>query len=54
MTTIEELIETIMALQSIAEGALELAEEYSGGESETATALRDWLDGVMKAHHAND
>jgi glutamate mutase epsilon subunit len=54
MTTIEQLIETINALESIAEGALELVDEYSGGDSETATALREWLDGVMKDHHAND
>jgi hypothetical protein len=54
MTTIEELIETIKALESIAEGALELAEEYSGGESDTAASLREWLDMVMEAHHAND
>lgn len=54
MTTIEKLISTIEQLESVAKQALELAEEYSGGDSETATALRDWLDGVMKDHHAND
>jgi hypothetical protein len=54
MTTIEQLIETINALESIAEGALELAYEYSGGESETCDALREWLDGVMKDYHTNN
>jgi hypothetical protein len=54
MTTIEQLIETIKSLHSIAEQALDLVDDYSGGESETADELRDYLDGVMKAHHAND
>jgi hypothetical protein len=54
MTTIEQLIETIKSLHSIAEQALDLVDDYSGGDSETATALREWLDGVMKDHHAND
>lgn len=54
MTTIEELIETIKSLHSIAEQALDLVDDYSGGESGTAASLREWLDGVMKAHHAND
>ena len=34
MTTIEELINTIEQLKDIAQQALELAEAYSGGESE--------------------
>jgi hypothetical protein len=65
MTTIEQLIETIKSLHSIAEQALDLVDDSSGAiftyhpktgriQSETADELRDYLDGVMKAHHAND
>jgi hypothetical protein len=54
MTTIEKLLETISALESIAAGAIELAEEYSGGESESAAGLREWFDAVMLDHHADD
>lgn len=54
MTTIEQLIETIMQLKSVAEQAIELANEYSGGESEMADQLQDALDDIMEAHHAND
>jgi hypothetical protein len=54
MTAIEELIHTIESLESIAQQALDLVDEYSGDESETADDLRDSLDRVMAAHHAND
>jgi hypothetical protein len=54
MTTIEQLIDTIMQLKSVAEQAIELADEYSGGESETAEQLRDALEGIMETHHQAD
>lgn len=54
MTTIEKLIHTIEQLKSVAFLALELAEEYSGGESETADQLRDVLEEIMEDHHADD
>ena len=54
MTTIEKLIHTIEQLESVAKQALELAEEYSGGESETADQLRDVLAEIMEDHHADD
>jgi hypothetical protein len=54
MTTIEELIHTITSLEALVESALDLAAEYSGGESETADWLRDSLTKIMEAHHAND
>jgi hypothetical protein len=54
MTTIEKLLETISALESIARSAIELADEYSGNESETATQLREHLEAVLLDHHADD
>jgi hypothetical protein len=54
MTTIEELIHTIDQLKCLSEQALDLVDEYSGGESETADVLREMLDRVMEEHHAND
>ena len=54
MTTIEQLIDTIMQLKGVAEQALELVDEYSGGESETAEELRDELQLILDNHHAND
>lgn len=54
MTTIEKLISTIEQLESVAKQLLELAEEYSGGESETADQLRDVLAEIMEDHHADD
>mgnify|MGYP000111658160 FL=1 len=50
MTT-EQLIETIKQLESIAQQAIELAEEYSGGESETADQLYDALNECMEELH---
>jgi len=54
MTTIEKLIHTIEQLESIAKQALELAEAYSGGESEVEEELRAMLEGTMDEHHADD
>jgi|694.fasta_scaffold129415_8 hypothetical protein len=54
MTTIEQMIETINCLASIAEDALGLADEYSGDESETADELRAMLKRTMDEHRAND
>jgi len=54
MTTIEEMIETILQLKCVAEQAIEYAYESSGGESEIADQLQEALDDIMKAHHAND
>lgn len=54
LTTIEQMIETINCLASIAEDALDLADEYSGGESGTADELRAMLKRAMDEHHAND
>ena len=54
MTTIEKLIHTIEQLESVANQALELAEAYSGDESETADQLRDMLAEIMEDHHADD
>lgn len=54
LTTIEQMIETINCLASIAEDALDLVEEYSGDESETAEELRAILKRTMAEHHAND
>lgn len=54
MTTIEQLIDTIMQLKDVAEQALELVDEYSGGESETAEELRDELQKILDDHHSRD
>lgn len=54
MTTIEELINTIMLLKGVAEQALELVDEYSGGESETAEELRNQLQLILDDHHSRD
>ena len=54
MTTIEELLNTIEQLKDIAQQALELAEAYSGGESEVEEELRDELQLILDNHHAND
>lgn len=54
LTTIKQMIETINCLASIAEDALDLVEEYSGDESETAEELRAILKRTMAEHHAND
>jgi methyl-accepting chemotaxis protein len=54
MTAIEELIHTIDQLKCLAEQALDLVDEYSGGDSESADVLREMLDRVMEEHHAND
>lgn len=54
MTTIEQLIDTIMQLKGVAEQALELVDEYSGGESETAEELRDELQLILDDHHSRD
>ena len=54
MTTIEELLNTIEQLKDIAQQALELAEAYSGGESEVEEELRENLKIVLDNHHAND
>jgi len=54
MTTIKALLNTIEALEDIANQALALVDEYSGGESETADELRGYLAELMETHHAND
>ena len=54
MTAIEELIHTITSLEALVESALDLVDEYSGGDSESADVLREMLDRVMEEHHAND
>lgn len=54
MTTIEQLIDTIMQLKDIAQQALELAEAYSGGESEVEEELRNQLQKVLDDHHSRD
>lgn len=51
MNTTKQLIETIKQLESIAQQAIELAEEYSGGESETADQLRDALNECIEELH---
>lgn len=52
MQTKQNLIETICALASIAEDALDLVDEYSGDESGTADELRAMLRRVMDEHNA--
>jgi hypothetical protein len=52
LTTIEQMIETINCLASIAEDALDLVDEYSGDESGTADELRAMLRRVMDEHNA--
>ena len=54
MTTIEELLNTIEQLKDIAQQALELAEAYSGGESEVEEELRNQLQIVLYDHHSRD
>lgn len=54
MTTIEELLNTIEQLKDIAQQALELAEAYSGGESEVEEELRENLKIVLDDHHSRD
>ena len=54
MTTIEKLLHTIQLLKEIAEQAIELAEAYSGGESEVEEELRENLKIILDNHHAND
>jgi hypothetical protein len=54
MTTIEKLLNTIEALEEIANQALDLVNEYSGGESETADEIRGYLAELMETHHADD
>lgn len=54
MTTIEELLNTIEQLKDIAQQALELAEAYSGGESEVEEELRDELQKILDDHHSRD
>jgi hypothetical protein len=53
MTTFEELLITIEELKNICEQALDLADEYSGGESETAEELRENFDKIIDSHIAN-
>lgn len=53
MTTIEQLIDTIMQLKGVAERALELVDEY-GCELEASEELRDELQLILDNHHAND
>jgi hypothetical protein len=54
MTTIEKLLNTIQLLKEIAEQAIELANEYSGDDSEIADELEYALQKVLDEHHAND
>jgi len=54
MTTIEELIHTIISLEALVDSALGLVDDYSGGESETADWFRDSLTKIMEAHNANN
>ena len=54
MTTIEKLLNTIEQLKDIAQQALELAEAYSGGESEVEEELRENLKIVLDDHHSRD
>ena len=54
MTRIEELLNTIEQLKDIAQQALELAEAYSGGESEVEEELRNQLQKVLDDHHSRD
>ena len=54
MTTIEELLNTIEQLKDIAQQALELAEAYSGGESEVEEELRNQLQIVLDDNHSRD
>lgn len=51
MTTIH-MIHTIHELKYLVEQALDLVEEYSGGESETAEQIQDALEKVMELYHA--
>jgi hypothetical protein len=51
MNTIEQLIEALKQLESIATHALDLVDEYSGGESETADQLRDALNECIEELH---
>jgi hypothetical protein len=50
MTTIEELINTIEELNDLCAQALDLADEYSGGDSETAEELRERLELILDEH----
>jgi hypothetical protein len=54
MTTIEKLLATIEALKEIATEAIALADEYSGGDSETATELKVILEQVMSDHNKDN
>jgi len=50
MTTIEELLNTIEELNDLAAQALDLADEYSGGDSGTAEELRERLELILDEH----
>jgi hypothetical protein len=54
MTTIEELLNTIEELNDLCCQALDLADEYSGGDSEKAEALRERLEQIIDEHRKND
>jgi hypothetical protein len=54
MTTIEELLNTIQFLKEIAEQAIELANEYSGNDSEMADELEEALQKVIDEHNQNN
>jgi hypothetical protein len=50
MKTIEQLLETIEELNDLAAQALDLADEYSGGDSETGEELRERLELILDEH----
>jgi hypothetical protein len=54
MTTIEKLLNTIQLLKEIAEQAIELANEYSGDDSEIADELEYALQKVLDEHNQDN
>lgn len=54
MTPIEKLINTIKLLAYIADQAIDLAQEYAGGESETAEELRQQMQEIIDEHNQDN
>jgi hypothetical protein len=54
MTPIEKLINTIKLLAYIADQAIDLAQEYAGGESETAEELRQQMQEILDEHNQDN
>jgi hypothetical protein len=54
MTTIEKLLNTINQLKCVAEQAIELANEYSGNDSEMADELEKALQEILDEHNQDN